>query len=78
MVFLEYLKTRNSSEINFPLLCSMYLLSKQDVISEQVEQIFFPLLQVSYHDLTFAAHSCTAHQMEIFAQEFEPASYFLD
>ena len=32
------------------------------------------------HDLTFAPHSCkcTAHQMEIFAQEFEPASYFCD
>ena len=30
------------------------------------------------HDLTFRAQSCTAHQMEIFAQEFEPASYFCD
>ena len=30
------------------------------------------------HDLTFVAHSCTACQMEIFAQEFEPASYFCD
>ena len=30
------------------------------------------------HDLTFCAQSCTAHQMEIFAQEFEPASYFCD
>ena len=30
------------------------------------------------HDLTFCAQSCTAHQMKIFAQEFEPASYFCD
>ena len=30
------------------------------------------------HDLTFGAHSCTAHKMEIFAQEFKPASYFCD
>ena len=29
------------------------------------------------HDLTFAARSCTAHQMEIFAQEFKSASYFV-
>ena len=26
----------------------------------------------------FCAQSCTAHQMEIFAQEFETASYFCD
>ena len=31
-----------------------------------------------YHDLTFSAHSCTAQQMEIFAQEFERVSYFCD
>ena len=30
------------------------------------------------YDLTFCAQSCTAHQMDIFAQEFEPASYFCD
>ena len=30
------------------------------------------------HDLTFCAQSCTVDQMEIFAQEFEPASYFCD
>ena len=28
--------------------------------------------------LPFGAHSCTAHQMKIFAQEFEPDSYFCD
>ena len=33
---------------------------------------------VLQYDLTFCAQSCTAHQMEIFAQEFEPASYFFD
>ena len=33
---------------------------------------------VYLHDLTFGAHGCTAHQMEIFAQDFEPASYFCD
>ena len=27
---------------------------------------------------SLATHSCTAHQMEIFAQEFESASYFCD
>ena len=27
---------------------------------------------------TLCAQSCTAHQMEIFAQKFEPACYFCD
>jgi hypothetical protein len=41
--------------------------------------IYFMLTTTnSKHDLTFAAHSCKAHQMEIFAQELEPASYFCD
>ena len=35
-------------------------------------------VHIRQHDLTFCAHSSTAHQMEIFAQEFEPASYFCD
>ena len=35
------------------------------------------VLDQHYHDLTFGAQSCPAHQMEIFAQEFEPASFFL-
>ena len=33
-------------------------------------------MRTGQHDLTFAAHSCTAYQMEIFAQEFKPPSYF--
>ena len=41
-------------------------------------QFLFPYDAWHQHDLTFCAESCTAHQMEIFAQEFEPASYFCD
>ena len=37
-----------------------------------------PQVVTKQHDLTFGAHSCTAHQIDIFAQEFEPASYFCD
>ena len=36
------------------------------------------MVRAMWHDLTFCAQSCTAHQMEIFAQEFEQASYFCD
>ena len=34
------------------------------------------LVRPRQHDLTFFAQCCTGHQMEIFAQELEPASYF--
>ena len=47
------------------------------IIQNQISKgIFCPYLFGGQHDLTFCAQCCTAHQMEIFAQDFEPASYF--
>ena len=48
-------------------------------VKERVVKIFFICMDINYSMTSLFAHTvvdCPVHQLEIFAQEFEPASYF--
>ena len=66
--------------ISFQAACSFLQLLAASQVHDFC-QLSVSILESSglyQHDLTFGAHSCTAHQMEIVAQEFATVSYFCD